>query len=269
MTTKEGHKKIMVKIFNQDCLETIKMISSKNGKIDVILTSPPYNTGRPSNSERSRENHEGRYDVFLDTKTQQEYCDWIVDIFNNMDSVLSKNGVILWNVSYGSDGTVNTDSIGLVWLSIADIIRKTNFTVADRIIWKKSNALPNNVSKNKLTRIVEDVFVFCRKSEYKTFNANKEVSGVGKNGQTFYKNYYNFIEAKNNDGKCKLNKATYSSDLCEQLLSIYAKPKSIVYDPFMGTGTTAVACKRMNLNCIGSEISSAQCDFANDRLSKI
>lgn len=113
--------------------------------------------------------------------------------------MLNKDGVILWNVSYGSDATVNTESIGLVWLSIADIIKNTDFTVADRIIWKKSSALPNNVSKNKLTGIVEDVFVFCRKEEYKTFNANKEISSIGKNGQTFYKNYYSFIEAKNND----------------------------------------------------------------------
>ena len=131
---------------------------------------------------------------------------------------MNENGCVLWNVSYGSDATVNTEAIGLMWLSIADIIRQTNFTVADRIVWKKASSLPNNVSKNKLTRIVEDVFVFCRKGEYKTFNCNKEVSSIGKNGQTFYKNTFNFIEAKNNDGSCKLNKATYSSDLCKQLL---------------------------------------------------
>ena len=185
---------------------------------------------------------EGRYDVHLDTMTQNEYCDWCINLFNQFDKVLNENGVILWNVSYGSDGTVNTESIGLIWLAIADIIRNTNFTVADRIIQKKNSALPNNVSKNKLTRIVEDVLVFCRKDEYKTFNANKEVSSVGKNGQTFYKNYFNFIEAKNNDGSCKLNKATYSTDLCKQLLRLYANEKTVVYDPFMGTGTSGIVC---------------------------
>lgn len=211
------------KIFNEDCIQTMDKMVKFNQKVDIVLTSPPYNTGRPSTSERSRNNYEGKYDVHLDTMTQQEYCNWCVDLFNHFDNVLSENGVILWNVSYGSDASVNTESIGLVWLSIADIIRNTPFTVADRIIWKKSNALPNNVSKNKLTRIVEDVFVFVRKDEYKTFNCNKEVSSIGKNGQQFYKNYYNFIEAKNNDGSCKLNKATYSSDLCMQLLSLYGR----------------------------------------------
>ena len=255
------------KIFNEDCIATMKKMQKFNHKVDIVLTSPPYNTGRPSTSERSRENNEGRYDVHLDTMTQNEYCNWCVDLFNHFNNILSENGVVLWNVSYGSDASVNTESIGLIWLAIADIIRNTDFTVADRIIWKKNSALPNNVSKNKLTRIVEDVFVFVRKDEYKTFNCNKEVSSIGKNGQQFYKNYYNFIEAKNNDGSCKLNKATYSSDLCMQLLSLYGKENDTVYDPFNGTGTTGVACKKLNMNYFGSEISKAQCEYSIDRIN--
>lgn len=255
-----------IKIFNEDCNTTINNFIMGGDKIDLILTSPPYNTGRPSTSERSRNNNEGRYDIHLDTMTQNDYCNWCINLFNKFDLILNNNGVILWNMSYGSDGTVNTESIGLMWIVIADIIKNTSFTVADRIIWKKSSALPNNVSKNKLTRIVEDVFVFCRKNEYKTFNANKEISKIGKNGQTFYKNYFNFIEAKNNDGKCDLNKATYSSDLCKQLLNIYANKESIIYDPFIGSGTTAIACEELNLDCFGSEISKAQVEFSNNRL---
>ena len=54
-----------------------------------------------------------------------------------------------------------------------------------------------------------------------------------------------------------------------QLLDIYALPNAIVYDPFMGAGTTAVACKQLNLNYIGSEISSEQCKYAKERIEKI
>ena len=149
-------------IFNEDCFESMKRFEENGDKVNVILTSPPYNTGRPNTSEKARKNNEARYDIHMDTMTQDEYIDWTIKLFNEFDKILAKDGVILWNISYGSDGTVNTSSIGLVWLVIADIIRKTNFTTADRIIWKKKSALPNNVSKNKLTRIVEDVFVFCR-----------------------------------------------------------------------------------------------------------
>ena len=257
------------RIYNNDCMLVMDKMNEYNQKVDIVLTSPPYNTGRPSTSERSRNNNEGRYDIHLDTMSQTDYCAWVCDIFNKIDSVLEKNGVVLWNVSYGSDGSVNTEGIGLMWLSIADIIRNTNFVVADRVIWKKSNALPNNVSPNKLTRIVEDVFVFCRKDEYKTFNANKEVSKIGSNGQKFYKNYYNYIEAKNNDGACKLNKATFSSDLVKSLLDIYATDGMTVFDPFNGTGTTGVACIEKNCTYYGAEISEEQCKYSKNRLSEL
>lgn len=124
------------------------------------------------------------------------------------------------------------------------------------------------MSHNKLTRITEDIYVFCRKDEIKTFNCNKEISKIGKNGQTFYKNISNFIEAKNNDGKCDLNKATYSSELCEKLLDIYANKDTVVYDPFMGTGTTGIACWRKGLKCFGSELSEAQVEYSKNRLTK-
>lgn len=130
--------------------------------------------------------------------------------------------------------------------------------------------MPNNVSPNKLTRIVEEVFVFCRKKEYKTFNANKKVTKTNAKGQKYYENIFNFIEAPNNDESCDLNKATYSSELCEKLLNIYAKPNSIIYDPFMGTGTTGIACEKFNpskeMTCIGSELSEAQVEYSKNRL---
>ena len=102
-----------------------------------------------------------------------------------------------------------------------------------------------------------------------TFSCNKEVVSTRENGQKQYAPFYNFIEAKNNDGPCPFNKATFSTELCEKLLDIYATHKgAVVYDPFMGSGTTAVACKRMGFNYIGSEISKNQVQWANERISK-
>lgn len=258
----------IVKFLLGDCLEWMDKIFEKSGQcIDVVLTSPPYNTSRPS-TERSMKNYEGRYGVYEDLKTNAEYCDWCINIFNYINKILKPNGVVLWNVSYGTDATVNTEGIGLMWNSISDIIRYTDFTVADKIVWKKKSALPNNVSPNKLTRICEEVFVFCRKKEYKTFYANKELGKIGKNGQQFYKVLYNFIEAPNNDGACKLNKATYSSNLCVQLLNMYAPPNALVFDPFMGSGTTGIACDMLGLNCIGTEIDKAQVEYSKERLEE-
>jgi DNA modification methylase len=88
-------------------------------------------------------------------------------------------------------------------------------------------------------------------------------------GQNYYEIIDNFITAKNNDGSNNLNKATYSTELCEKLLSIYSTEGNLVYDPFMGTGTTALACKNLNMNYIGSEISLEQVKYSEERLNEI
>ena len=257
------------KIYNEDCFITIQRMIEDGTKCDLVLTSPPYNTGKNVSGKNSKsvKNFDARYDIYLENKTDEEYIEWTVDLFKNIDKVLSENGIILYNMSYGSgDKNNGYKSNDLMWKVISEIITNTNLTVADSIIWKKKSALPNNRSSNKLTRIVEDVFVFCRRKEYMTFNSNKQVVSLSKRGQKNFENVYNFIEAKNNDGACNLNKATYSSDLCMKLLNIYAKPNSIVFDPFIGTGTTAVACKKLGHSYIGSELSSNQCDFADNRI---
>ena len=102
-----------------------------------------------------------RYDIYLDDMTDDEYCDWSVKLFNSYDKILNKNGVILYNMSYG------TEKPYVLWLTLSDIIRNTNFMIADCIIWKKKTALPNNVSKNKLTRITEFVLLFVVKMNLK------------------------------------------------------------------------------------------------------
>lgn len=258
-------KKNTIKFFNEDCFATMDKMVNKDIKVDVILTSPPYNTGRvssPKFKERAMKNMEDRYDIYIDNKTDDEYVDWSVDLFNRFDDILVENGTILYNLSYGSENP------SLMWLVIAKIISDTDFMVADNIIWKKRTALPNNVSPNKLTRICEYVFVFCRKSEFKTFKANKPKSKVGVNGQQFYGNVYNFIEAKNNDGSNPHNKVTFSSDLCLNLLNLYATEDAKVYDPFMGTGTTALACEMKGLTCLGSELSENQVAYSKERILK-
>lgn len=257
-------------IFNEDCKDTISKIIERDIKVDLVLTSPPYNTSRQINTKRSLETHNGRYDIYVDDRSQEEYCEWVDGLFRSFDKMLKPNGVVLWNTSYGTDITNNNFlGIGLQWLSVADIIRNTPFIVADRIIWKKLSALPNNVSPNKLTRICEDVFVFCRKEEIGTFFCNKGDADVGKNGQKYYRNVFNMIKARNNDGANPYNKATYSSDLCRQLMDLYCPTGGLVYDPFMGTGTTAVACVQQGNHYIGSELSENQCTYAVERIKRI
>lgn len=256
----------MIKIYNEDCRLTMEDMPI--GGIDVIMTSPFYNTNKKQGKSRTilNTNTTGysylRYDTHVDSMTDIEYCKFTEDLFLEFDRILNLNGVVLYNLSYG-----NNNREGM-FKAVNAIIENTPFTIADVITWKKSNALPNNCSPNKLTRITEYIFVFCRKNEVDSFYCNKPIVGERKTGQKSYGNIFNFVEAKNNDGSCPYNKATYSSELCEKLLKIYCPNNGVVYDPFIGTGTTAVACKRLGLDCFGSEISENQCRFALSRINK-
>lgn len=256
------------KIYNENCFDTMSHIPI--GMFSLILTSPFYNTNKKqgkSNTLKSNNTIKGypflRYDTHVDNMSDEEYCDFTENLFLEFDRVLNLNGVVLYNLSYGNN---NRDGM---FRAVNTIITKTPFTVADVITWKKTQAMPNNCSPNKLTRITEFVFVFCKKEEINTFYCNKPIVSYRKTGQASYGNVFNFLEAKNNDGSCPYNKATYSSDLCKHLLKLYCPDGGIVYDPFMGSGTTAVACKELGLDFIGSEISENQCIWAEDRLSKI
>lgn len=259
----------MIEIYNESCFDTMQKMQSKS--IDIVLTSPFYNTNKKAGKRGTLKNtvvKQGqynyvRYDTHVDNMTNEEYCDFTVRLFDDFDRVLKNDGCVLYNICYGAENTVG------MFQAITSIIDKTNFTIADVIVWKKPTAFPNSCSSNRLTRIWEFVFVLCRKDELKTFKCNKQVTSVRKTGQKAYGNIYNFIEAKNNDETCPYNKATFSSELCIKLLNIYAVGENVtVYDPFIGSGTVAVACQELGFNCYGSEISEKQVEWARDRLKR-
>lgn len=256
-----------IDIYNESCLVTMSRMPQNS--VDVVLTSPFYNTNKKAGKSRTLNSVKStgydyvRYDTHVDNMTDEEYCEYTRNIFMNFDRILAVNGCVLYNLSYGADNTEG------MFKAVNSIITETPFTIADVIVWKKNSALPNNCSPNRLTRIWEFIFVFCRKSEASTFLCNKKIKSYRETGQASFENLFNFIEAKNNDGPCPYNKATFSSDLCEKLLNMYVtKPDATVYDPFIGSGTTAVACKRLGLNCIGSEVSEAQVEWAKNRIQQ-
>lgn len=251
----------MIDIRKGDCLDIIRTLNDKS--IDVVLTSPPYNNSRVSHTDKSMNSLNCRYAEYDDNMSDSQYIDFTVSLFNEFDRVVKNNGVILYNISYGNENP------SIMWDTLFGIVNKTAFMIAEDIGWIKDSALPNNVSHNHLTRMFEHVFVFCRKNEYETYHMNKRIVSYSRTGQAYYESIANIIYASNNDGKCELNNATYSTEFCRKLLNLYCPINGTVYDPFMGTGTTAVACKQLGFNCYGSELSQAQIDFANSRLDGV
>ena len=151
---------------------------------------------------------------------------------------------------------------------VSKVHSETDLTVADIICWKKTNAIPFQTSPTKLSRITELIYVFVKKESLHTFKTNKEISKVNeKTGQKFYKNYTNFIEARNNDGyKCRL-KASFSQDLVNQLIRIYFPKGSLIYDPFTGIGTTQLSCIKSGCDYLGSELVKEHYDIAMKRIN--
>ena len=230
------------KLFNENNIET--MAKMPDGYIDGIITSPPYNI----TTKRKDVYYNNGYSD-SDNLTQDQYLEVRTNEFKEFSRIIKEDGVICYNISYHNENPI------LPTLLISKIHNETDLTIADIITWKKSTSIPFQTSPTKLSRITELVYVIVKKDKLHSFITNKEVSKINeKTGQKFYKNYTNLIEAKNNDGiKCKL-KSSFSEDFVEKLLNIYFPIGSIIYDPFMGIGTTARSCLKNNRKYIGSEL---------------
>jgi len=269
MPTNIVYNKDGLLLVNEDCFSFMEKLSKTSKRVDAIITSPPYNSNKKAGKHSTNQNTvvKGytyiRYDVHIDNLTSEEYAAWTAKLFNHYDSILSPNGVILYNLSFGSENPND-------WImALNAVVTQTNFTSTDIIGWKKKTAFPISSSPNKMTRIWEPIYVLCRKSEILTFRSNKRCTSTRPTGQKAFENVYNYVEARNNDGPCPFNRATFSSELVEKLIDMYVPDGSTVFDSFCGTGTTLVACKNKGLKAIGVELSADQCNWAvQHRLDK-
>jgi site-specific DNA-methyltransferase (adenine-specific) len=244
-------------IYNEDCKITLSRFSDKS--INGIISSPPYNI----NVERSDCYYNNGYSQ-LDGLSESEYLEVRTNEFKEFSRVIVDKGVICYNISYAKENPI------LPTLLVAKIHNETDLTIADIICWKKPNAIPFQTSPTKLSRITELIYIFVKKEHLHTFKTNKEISKINeKTGQKFYKNYTNFIEAKNNDGfKCGL-KASFSQDLVNQLINIYFQKGSLIYDPFTGIGTTQLSCIRNGCDYIGSELIEEHYNISINRINDL
>lgn len=232
-------------LLNCDTNEGMVHLVKEGVKVDYILTSPPYNAFRTDFYKGS--------DKINDSKDNEEYKQWLVSHFLEYDKLLKKNGVIIYNINYMSSLKNNASNLFRVITEIED---KSNFVLIEQICWKKRNGTPSKEAR--LTRVWENVFVFIRKSDWKSFHSRFKSVLVGKP---------NYIEAPNNDFVNDINKACFSSGMVEQLLRIYdVNEDSIVLDNFMGTGTTAIGCEKIGCKSIGVELDKETYEFSKERI---
>jgi DNA modification methylase len=173
---------------------------------------------------------------------------------------LKDDGVLAFNFSY------TTCNPSLPYDLINRVFKDTGLRIYDTVAWKKKSAVPLAGHPNRMTRIVEMVYIFAKTPDFK---ANKIVKSVSKTGQKYFTAYYNFIEAKNNDGKVEGHEATFSSDLAQYFIDLYTEEGDIVLDNFVGTGTTPYTSAKMNRRYIGIDLVEDYCEYSRNRISKL
>ena len=170
--------------------------------------------------------------------TREEY----VNLFQQFDKILVDNGTILIEIPY------NRKKPSEIFQIINEIEMNTEFQLGDIIYWNKTDILPDNMSKTQSTKNVSQIYLFCRKNEFKNYKTNKKVKSFRMTGQKTYTNISNIINAPVRDkGSKTFNHHVFSTELVKGLLNMYVKKRGIVFDPFCGTGSTCLATINKNI----------------------
>ena len=153
------------KIYQEDCFQTIERIKNAKQKIDLVLTSPPYNMTKRKGGFADT----GRYDVYEDWKEENDYLEWTSKLFNEFDNILNKNRIVIYNFSYSIENPSLPNKL------VVYIEAHTNFRLIDTVMWKKKFGLPFPANGKRLSRNWEYVFIFARKDEMDTYENNRQV----------------------------------------------------------------------------------------------
>ncbi len=225
---------MMIKLYNDDCIKKIATMP-RNG-VDAIITDPPYKISRDNNFKTmNRAGIDfGEWDKDFDLVDWIKYC----------EPVLKKGGNIVifnsWkNMSY-----------------IVDELEKNNFEVKDLIRWKKTNPMPRNRDRRFITDYEVAVWAVKKGGKW-TFNRLSEtyerpeiVCGVTSKKEKI-------------DGGHPTQKPV---EVMEWLIKRLSNENDIILDPFMGSGSTGVACKNTNRKFIGIELDKDYYNIAMKRL---
>ena len=257
----------MNKIYNEDCLETMKRMGSNS--IDLVITSPPYDNLRT-------------YDNDIDkTWGPSVWEPIILELYR----VIKKGGVIVWVVK---DATIKGSKTGTSFRQALYAI-DCGLRLHDTMIWDKGSFQAGDLSV-RYGQSIEYMFVFS-KGKPKTFNpikdrlnktrSKKRPSVRLPNGSIRKSKSYR-IPKTYGIRKCiwgvspcvsNLERTGHPAQMSEALVHdhiiSWSNEGDIVYDPFLGSGTTAAACIKLNRKYLGSELNTKYYELANKRIDKI
>jgi len=216
--------------------------------IDLTLTSPPYDDLREYNG----------------------YSFDFEAIANELYRVTKTDGVVVWVVG---DATHKGSETGSSFKQ-ALYFKSIGFKLHDTMIYEKNSpAYPARADSNRYTQIFEYMFIFAKGKVINQLICDKPNKWAGhKDFSGKLKNPVPDFSPRNNIWKYTTSfngvkhPAPFPEQLAEDHILSWSRGGGIVYDPFMGSGTTAKMAKLHNRTYIGSEISKEYCDIAEARL---
>jgi site-specific DNA-methyltransferase (adenine-specific)/modification methylase len=234
------------KIYCENNLET--MARMPNNFIDIVITSPPYNMNlRIRNgsycSRQIVKEFSTKYKDFNDNIPIDEFYELHSKIIREL---LRVSEIIFYNIQIVTGSK----------RAFFKIIGEFSEQLKDIVIWDKGASQPAMCS-GVLNRQSELILIFDKKNaisrKFKKSNFKRGTLG----------DIWNISRGKKID---KSHGAVFPEKLVSTILENFSDEGDIVYDPFMGLGTTAVVCKKLNRNYIGSEISLEYIEIIKNRL---
>ena len=259
-----------IDIYNEDCRDTMQRMIKEEIKVDLVITSPPYDSLRNYNNSST----------------------WNFEIFKEIAQLLyditADGGIVVWIVG---DATINGSETGTSFRQ-ALYFMECGFKLHDTMLFEKnSSSFPAKRTGNRYTQIFEYMFVFS-KGKPKTAhlicdkeNKWKNFTNWGKN--TIYNKDGELIQTNDikpvpefsprnniwkytvgfniNEGK---HPAVFPYQLAEDHILTWSNEGDLIFDPFTGSGTTASAALCNNRNFIGSEIDKTYFDFIPNNIQK-
>lgn len=249
------------KTHNENCLDT--MARMDDNFIDLTVTSPPYDNLRKYNG----------YSFDFESIAKELY------------RTTKEGGVVVWVVG---DKT-HKGSESLTSFKQALYFKEIGFNVHDTMIYKKNNIRP--LTHNRYEQEFEYMFVFS-KGKPKVFNAIKkdcvkqptkdtflvrnadgsEKRTIQRKKERIIGNVWRYNTGMNLSTKDKIafkHPAIFPEQLVSDHVISWSNESDIVYDPFMGSGTTAKMALINNRNYIGSEMSKEYCEIIKERINNL
>ena len=261
-------------VYRSDCLKKLETLESNS--IDLIVTSPPY-------ADKRKKTYEG--------VSAEKYVQWFLPISKELKRVLKPRGSFILNIK---ERTVNCER-GTYVLELILEMRKQGWLWTEEYLWHKKNSFPGKWP-NRFRDSWERCLHFTKQKKFKMYQKSVMVP-MGKWAESrlknlsetdyerdesnvmsgFSKNVSNWMDRDMAYPTNVLHMATECSNvnhsaafpvgLPEWFIKLFTKDEDVVLDPFMGSGTTAIAALKLNRHYIGIEKNPLYQKYANKRIS--